>query len=249
MTGIEAGLQNLSSEFRTAFETLAERLTDIASQQQEGLYDKNAEAMRALQSRVADVAKLIEANSLAHGVLVTSVKERAHESRVAIDYMREASERLGGTLTSILALTERADTSLKDLRDASVTLVQGSDGVLLTTRALEASVSSIRPGIETLVRSLGEAGTAIARMADESRAAWEASTERVMEKLRETPRSVSATPSVDSGSGEILTVLRRIASSTQNSAPARQSVIAAAIPSLIGTLVGGGIVYAILKFL
>lgn len=249
MAGIESGLQNLSSEFSTAFESLADRLTDIASRQEEGLYEKNTAAMDELQRRVADVAKLMEANAQAHGVLVTSVRERAHESKMAIEHMRAASDRLGGTLNAVLTLTNHADSSLKSLSDASTKLVEGSEGVVRTTDALRASVEGIRPALDGAANELKESGSAIRRVADENRSAWEATAEKIAVRLRE-PTPVPTVPGQGgTGNQEIVTLLRRIASVSEREPSSRPSLAAAALPSLLGTLVGGGVVYLALRFL
>jgi hypothetical protein len=256
MAGIEGGLHGLGLEFRTSFNSLADRLHDIAASQEEGLYEKTAGALEALQGRVADVAKLIEANALAHAGLVSSVKERGEESRAAIGQMTEANKRLSGALDAFIKVGERADRSFVDLRQASDTLMRSSDGVVKQVETLAQAVTNIRPGLDGLGKQVFDATERMKATGDESRTAWLSVSEEIARKLRESPRStvpgssvpISTRPSVD-GDHDTLALLQRIAEASESSHSGKQSLLAAAIPSLIGSLIGGGIVFALLRLL
>jgi hypothetical protein len=256
MAGIEGGLHGLGLEFRTSFNSLADRLHDIAASQEEGLYEKTAGALEALQGRVADVAKLIEANALAHAGLVTSVQERGEESRAAIGHMKEANQRLSSALDAFIKVGERADRSFVDLRQASDTLMRSSDGVVKQVETLAQAVTNIRPGLDGLGKNVLDATERMKSTGDESRTAWLSVSEEITRKLREPPRTAvqsssqpaSTRTSVDADL-DTLALLQRIAQATESGHSDKQNIFRAAIPSLIGSLIGGGLVFALLRFL
>ena len=250
MGGIESGLQGLGSEFRASFNALADRLHDLATRQEEGLYDKTAAALMVLQERVADAAKVIEANGLAHATLVSSLQERSQESRAAIEHMTIANDRLGSALDAFIKVGEGADKSFAELREASHLLTAGSQGVAEQVTSLTRAVEQVRPGMDSLGKEITEVSERIRRTGDESRAAWQAVSEEIARKLRD-PARVSSTP-VPVARGdtnhETLALLQRIANASET-AGQRPSFAAAMLPSLSGALIGGGIVYAALRFL
>ena len=154
MTGIEGGLRGLSNEFKTSFEVLSTTLADIADRQEEGLYERTSASLDALQMRVADLAKSVEATALVHSQITAAVQARAEESRAAIEQMRQTNARLGQSLDAFLRVGEWAERSFGDISKASQLLVQGSAGASAQMQELVTAVSALQPGIQQLERTL-----------------------------------------------------------------------------------------------
>src|SRR5688500_18765890 len=157
MTGIESGLRGLSNEFKTSFEVLSTTLADIADRQEEGLYERTSASLDALQLRVGDLAKSVEATALVHSQITTAVQARAEESRAAIGEMKQTNARVGQSLDAFLRVGELAERSFGDVSKASQLLAQGSQGATAQMEELVTAVSALQPGLEQLQRTLAVA--------------------------------------------------------------------------------------------
>jgi hypothetical protein len=272
MTGIESGLHGLSNEFKTSFEVLSTTLADIADRQEEGLYERTSASLDALQLRVADLAKSVEATALVHSQITAAVQGRAEESRSAIEQMRQTNARLGQSLDAFLRVGEWAERSFSDVSKASQLLVEGSQGVSAQMEGLTTAVVAVKPGLDQLQRTLSAAAEQSVR--DDSRSAealqalavtigsqlqqavghLHAATESARPTRLDTPAlmaPVQGTPtsSTVARTDESLTLLRRIAQSTEVASASRPSVAQMVGVSLIAGLLGGGIIAALLRVL
>jgi hypothetical protein len=163
MSGIESGLRGLSNEFKTSFEVLSTTLADIADRQEEGLYERTSASLDALQLRVGDLARSVEATALVHSQITTAVQARAEESRAAIGEMKQTNARVGQSLDAFLRVGELAERSFGDVSKASQLLVQGSQGTTAQMQELVTAVSALQPGLEQLQRTLAVASQHAAR--------------------------------------------------------------------------------------
>lgn len=272
MTGIEGGLRGLSNEFKTSFEVLSTTLADIADRQEEGLYERTSASLDALQLRVADLAKSVEATALVHSQITAAVQGRAEESRAAIEQMRQTNARLGQSLDAFLRVGEWAERSFSDVSKASQLLVEGSQGVSVQMQGLTTAVGAVKPGLEQLERTLS--AVAEQSMRDESRSTealqalaitigsqlqqavghLHAATESVRPTRVDTPALMAPVQGTPTGSNlartdESLTLLRRIAQSTELASASRPSVVQMVGVSLVAGLLGGGIIAALLRLL
>jgi hypothetical protein len=272
MTGIEGGLRGLSNEFKTSFEVLSTTLADIADRQEEGLYERTSVSLDALQLRVADLAKSVEATALVHSQITAAVQARAEESRAAIDQMRQTNARLGQSLDAFLRVGEWAERSFSDVSKASQLLVQGSQGVSEQMLGLTSAVGAVKPGLEQLERTLSAVAEQTVR--DESRSAealqalattigsqlqqavtqLHAATEGARITRVDTPAlmaPVQGTPVASNvvRSDESVALLRRIAQSTEAATATRPTVAQMVGVSLLAGLLGGGLVATLLQLL
>ena len=254
MAGIEGGLQALGSDFRSSFNSLADRLHDITARQEEGLYERTADALDTLQGRIADVAKLIESNALAHAGLVSSVQERAEESRQAIAQMKLANERLGIGLDAFVKVGEGAERSFEELQKASGLLAENSQAAGQQVEQITRGVEKIRPGLDAFASEISSATSELQKRSEESRAAWSALSEEVARKLRENTRPPGGTVAALAPAGfesnrEAIALLQRIARSAEARETIRPRLATLFAAPLLGTLVGGGIMYLLLRLL
>jgi hypothetical protein len=271
MTGIEGGLRGLSNEFKTSFEVLSTTLADIADRQEEGLYERTSASLDALQHRVADLAKSVEATALVHSQITAAVQGRAEEARAAIDQMRQTNARLGQSLDAFLRVGEWAERSFSDVSKASQLLVEGSQGVSVQMQGLTTAVTAVKPGLEQLERTL----TAVAEQTirDESRSTevlqalattisgqlqqavghLYAATESARPTRIDTPALMAPVQGTPTSSGvardESVALLRRIAQSTELATASRPSLIQMVGVSLVAGLLGGGLIAALLRLL
>lgn len=275
MTGIESGLRGLSSEFKTSFEVLSTTLADIADRQEEGLYERTSASLDALQHRVADLAKSVEATSLVHSQITAAVQGRAEESRHAIDQMKQTNARLGQSLDAFLQVGEWAERSFGDISKASQLLVQGSQGASAQMHELAAAVGALQPGLQQLERTLATTAQLAARDDARESVAIQRLGETISTQIqqmagaaradrnggganaRSDASSVAtlATPAVSGtitspprGDVETVALLRRIAQSAEIAGASRPTATQMVAISLVTGLLGGGIVAAVLRF-
>jgi hypothetical protein len=270
MTGIEGGLRGLSNEFRTSFEVLSTTLADIADRQEEGLYDRTSASLDALQLRVADLAKSVEATSLVHSQITAAVQTRADEARAAIEQMRQTNARIGQSLDAFLRVGEWAERSFSDVSEASTLLVEGSKGVSSQMQGLVDAVGAVRPGIEQLERTLATVAEQSVRDDSRSREALQslgtsigAQLEQAVGQMRvvadsarttmiDTPALTGrvqgvAAPGSIAHADETVALLRRIAKSSEVANTARPGPVEIVVVSLIAGLLGGGVVAALIR--
>ena len=272
MTGIEGGLRGLSNEFKTSFEVLSTTLADIADRQEEGLYERTSASLDALQHRVADLAKSVEATALVHSQITAAVQARAEESRAAIEQMRQTNARLGQSLDAFLRVGEWAERSFSDVSKASQLLVTGSQGVSEQMLGLTTAVSAVKPGLEQLERTLSAAAAHASRDDGRSTEAIEAfavsigtqlqqvvgqlhaATESTRPTRVDTPALIGPVQGSAVSQGmprtdESLALLRRIAQSTEVATAARPTLVQMIGVSVVAGLLGGGIIAAVLRLL
>ena len=275
MTGIEGGLRGLSNEFKTSFEVLSTTLADIADRQEEGLYERTSASLDALQLRVADLAKSVEATALVHSQITAAVQARAEESRAAIEQMRQTNARLGQSLDAFLRVGEWAERSFGDISKASQLLVQGSAGASAQMQELVTAVAALQPGIQQLERTLAVTAQRATREDEREAVAIERLGESISAQIQQAvtaarPAAEGARPALARGEGaagpgaqplsgavtgpargdaETVALLRRIAQSAEVAGASRPTVVQMVGVSLVTGLLGGGIVAAIIRFL
>src|SRR5688572_3815624 len=276
MTGIEGGLRGLSNEFKTSFEVLSTTLADIADRQEEGLYERTSASLDALQLRVADLAKSVEATALVHSQITAAVQARAEESRAAIEQMRQTNARLGQSLDAFLRVGEWAERSFSDVSKASQLLVAGSQGVSEQMLGLTTAVSAVKPGLEQLERTLSAAAAYASRDDGRSTVAIQRLGETISTQIQQVAGAARgsgdrngsgatridgaavatlATPAVSGtitgparGDAETVALLRRIAQSAEVAGASRPTATQMVTISLVTGLLGGGVVAAVLRF-
>ncbi len=276
MTGIESGLRGLSNEFKTSFEVLSTTLADIADRQEDGLYERTSASLDALQMRVGDLAKSVEATALVHSQITAAVQGRAEESRAAIDQMKQTNARLGQSLDAFLRVGEWAERSFGDISKASLLLVQGSEGATGQMQELVTAVTALQPGLQQLERTLAVTAQQAARADGRESTAIERLGETISAQIQQvagTSRSASertaagstrldvaaagsAAPAMSGsitsptrGDAEAVALLRRIAQSAELAGASRPTALQMVGISLITGLLGGGIVATVLRFL
>ena len=271
MTGIEGGLRGLSNEFRTSFEVLSTTLADIADRQEEGLYDRTAGSLDALQLRVADLARSVEATSLVHSQITAAVQARADESRAAIEQMRQTNARIGQSLDAFLRVGELAERSFGDVSAASLLLVDGSRSASAQMQGLVEAVVAVKPGLEQLERTVVNVAERNKTDDSRSREALDALASVIASQLQQAVKEMSVvaesakatrldtsamTAPVQGGApasvartDETLSLLRLIAQSSEVANASRPGLVQVISVSLIAGLLGGGVVAALIRLL
>jgi hypothetical protein len=261
MTGIEGGLRGLSNEFKTSFEILSTTLTEIADRQEEGLHDRTSASLDALQLRVADLAKSVEATALVHSQITAAVQDRAEESRAAIGQMKLSNDRLSQALDAFLRVGELADRSFGDISTASKMLAAGSQGVQAQMQGLTEAVGEVRPGLEGLQKAVAATVDQIRQEDTRSLEAWRQLSGEISAHMREamvhlrapaeTARLVRepvqgqpVTSPVLGGSPdrETLALLRKIAQSTETLSSTRHALVQTVAVAGAAGVLGGAVV-------
>jgi hypothetical protein len=263
MTGIEGGLRGLSNEFKTSFEVLSTTLTEIADRQEEGLHDRTSASLDALQLRVADLAKSVEATALVHSQITAAVQDRAEESRAAIGHMRQSNERLSQALDAFLRVGELADRSFGDISTASKMLVAGSQGVQAQMQGLAAAVADVRPGLEGLQKAVAASVDQLRVEDARSQEAWRQLSGEIAGHLREAvgqlraagesqrmlrdPGREAAPVVVGTPDREMVGLLRKIAQSTESMSAKGQGFTHTIVVAGAAGIIGGGIILMFLR--
>jgi len=155
--GIETGLEALGGDFRAAFEALDDRLHQLLSHQEAGLYDRTSKALEELQARVSNLAQVVEANTLAYQGLVDRIGDRADESAAAIAQMRSANEKLGEAMSSVVGLGSAAESLARQADERAKSVQEQGDRV---EAELSGQVDRIAAELGGLNVSIQEAATA-----------------------------------------------------------------------------------------
>lgn len=266
MMGIEDGLQGLGTEFRASFNRLADRLHDIAGRQEEGLYDKTADSLNALQHRVNELAAVIEGNARTYAGLAEAVRTRTNDSTTALQHMQQTNEQLGNALGGILTVAQRSDDAFRTLHAAVNELAQGSTGMGAQLSEMIRIVDEVRPAMASLERAMASADERLRASEKHSREEWERMTTKLLDRMNEgveraktaeeraqrasevEGRRGAVTVSTERSSDpETTRLLREIATSVRQ--PSGISPVAATLLPLLGAAVGGGGVYLLIRYL
>lgn len=161
LVGIETGLDSLGITFRDSFNTLVDRLKDIVSRQEEGLYQKTAESLARLNQRVADLAVAVEGNAKTYAGLAEGVRARSTEATSALTQMSTTNERLAQAMDGILTAGELAKSSVSDLHRAVLELQKGVASLQNGSDTVKAEATAIRELVSTLPDALRSIGSAL----------------------------------------------------------------------------------------
>jgi uncharacterized protein YoxC len=222
MVGIEGQLNLLGREFRTAFDSLANKMQDIAIGQEEALYSKTSESLETLQQRVNELADTVEANARTYAGLAEAVKTRSQEASRAFDAMAESNKQMGMALESIVATGQRSKVSMERLSDAVDELTKNSAQVAVEVQGVTLATRSIAPAMVQLEKTLGHADQRLAASEQAAQEGWKNVAEQVAKRLdRAVPQrvervEVSAAPPVAGRSGfddDAVRLLQSIATS------------------------------------
>jgi hypothetical protein len=172
---------------------------------------------------------------------------------------------------------EWAERSFSDVSKASQLLVQGSQGVSVQMEGLTSAVTAVKPGLEQLERTLSAAadqkireetrsaevleslavtiGAQLQQAVMNLHAATESARPTRLEMTTTMPTAMTApvqgapAASVLPRSDESVALLRRIAQSTEVATASRPTLVQMVGVSLVGGLLGGGIIAALLRML
>lgn len=254
MLGIEDQLQQLGREFRTAFDSLANRLHDIATGQEEALHRHTADSLDVLQQRVNDLADSVEANARTYAGLAEAVKSRSQEAGKAFDAMAESNKQLGVALESIVKTGERSRVSVEELSAAVGHLTASSDQVTVEVQRIAIATESFAPGMQQLEATLVAAEDRFAQAERAAQDGWRTVGADIAKRLDVIVRPQhpderrELSPSTESDATiaadrDVVRLLESIAARVARSPEAQQpSMWRTAVGPLLGVLIGSAIV-------
>jgi hypothetical protein len=263
MSGIESGLQGMGSAFRTAFDSLSDRLTDLTAQHESALHDRTHAALEGLRVQVSQLAQATDGNARVYAGLAESVSTRAHESRMAMELMSSTSGQLRSAMDSFVRIGDQATASFAQMEQASVTIARQSE---LATSHISASSTAVAAAVEQLQPALNQMGAAVERVAKiatesdrhvtgtlselggriEKLSQTLATVEQAQSRHREADRSMAERGSEAAGNADVLSVLRRIASSVEQPT-SRVPLTAMILGPALGLIGGAALTYFILR--
>lgn len=247
--GIEGGLQALGTRFEAAFVSLDERLSDLVQQQREGLYDRTGQALEELYHRVSRLAEAVDANARVYAGLVDLVGERTAESRAAVQQMQEASGMLTRALDGIIRLGDASQRSADTAESATRLLADATQQVWQQTEALARAMEGARPAFEEVKETIGAMSERLATVDERASRSWTEAGQEIARTLAGMTAGGSAPVAPVAGAPEVAALLRRIAAGVEaQQARPLSPVLLAALP-LLGALLGGGLVYTLLRLL
>jgi len=264
MLGIEDQLQQLGREFRSAFDSLANRLHDITTGQEEALYTKTADSLDALQQRVNELADSVEANARTYAGLAEAVKLRSHEAGKAFDAMAESNKQLATALESIVKTGERSRTSVDELGVAVGHLSKMTGAVNLDVQKIAIATETVAPAMRQLETTLSSVQARFTEAERVSQEGWKIVSAEIATRLDvilngrvdgaqpgkppapvAPPRPVSADSEHD-----IVRLLESIAARVGRPTEAPQPALwRTALGPLLGILIGSGLVAAATRLL
>lgn len=260
LLGIQSGLDLLSEEFRRGLETLEQHLIEVASTHEAELFDRNSRAMEELQNRVADLTDSVSANAKIYAGLVDAVGERSAESREAIEQLRKANGLLSTSLGRLGEAGETTGATAKEIArliSELSGLVQPVQGQIAQLSDSVASVgTAMSPILETARASIQEAVALHAGAEDRHERLLRDIRSELSEGLMRLAEATRTASPQEHDPRRMTVLLERIAVATEHStsdnsiADHRTStsykVLLALLPTL-GVIVGGGIVYILLR--
>jgi hypothetical protein len=162
LLGIEAGLNDLGDQFQASLNGLGDRLGDIANRQETNLYDKTGATLEALQLRVGELTKSVEANAHAYAGLVASIRDRTEETRAAIGHMENANVQLARGIEGLLGAGQRAQETFTQARQSFDTMESAATRLADDSGTAKAAVADLN----TLVGSLKNSADTMAAGVD-----------------------------------------------------------------------------------
>jgi hypothetical protein len=263
MSGIESGLQGMGSAFRTAFDSLSDRLTDLTAQHENALHDRTHAALEGLRVQVSQLAQATDGNARVYAGLAESVSTRSSESRTAMELMSSTNVQLRSAMDAFVRIGDQAKTSFAQMEQASVTIATQSE---LATAHIGASSTAVATAVKQLQPALEQMGSAVERVAKiatesdrhvtqtlselggriERLSQSLATVEQAQSRHREAERSMSGRGAEAAGNADVLSVLKRIASSVDQRAPRVPLTVIILGPAL-GLIGGAALSYFILR--
>jgi hypothetical protein len=227
LLGIQAGLESLGSEFNKSISTLDDRIVQALTQQERGMYERTATRMQEVERRVGELADAVRGNALQYTALIDQVGGRTQESRVALQQMQQANERLTQALEGLLSLGEASRSASAEVTSNVRTLVRGTKAVQEQIAVLGDGIRVAQPVIDQLDTSLRTSVAALQGLESRALENWQRVGDQLVAQLgqglKDVARSRETHPSMmervvpgDGGGGmdrEALGVLRRIAAS------------------------------------
>ena len=263
MSGIDSGLQGLDRAFRTSFDTLSDRLTDLAAQNESVLHNRTHGALEALRVQVSQLAQATDANARVYAGLAESVSSRTTESRKAIELMTVSNDQLRAAMESFVRIADQATTSAQRMEQASDTVAEQSRHATVQIGASSAAVATAVTQLQPALDQMGTAVEKVARIATESdkrvadtladmgdkvaRLAQSlAAAEQAQTRQRDSERAIAGRGAAEPGGADVVSLLRRIASSVERRTSWVSATAVAAGP-LLGVLGGAALAYFVLK--
>lgn len=260
MLGIEDQLQQLGREFRGAFDTLGNRLQEIAVDHEEGLYSKTSESLELLQQRVNELADTVESNARTYAGLAEAVKTRSQEASRALDAMAESNKQLGTALESIVKTGERSRESLNTLNTVVDGLTKNSDHVVVEVQRVAIATEAIAPAMKQLEATLGTADKRLSESEKMAQEGWKNTADEIARRLesigksnRESDRAAGVAVASRSGSladDQVVSLLQSIASGVENLRnPEPKSLWRAIGPTVVGFALGSALFAGLARLL
>jgi hypothetical protein len=247
LLGIESGLEGLGSRFDAAFAALEGRLSDLLEHRESGIHDRTRHALDAVQTRLATMTEVLDANTRLYSGMIEQVGARAAESREAIGELQIASAKLGTALASIVQLGDASARSADAVEGSSKQLAESTALVAQQVDALAAAVRAGQPFLEKMQRDMDVTASKLVETDRASRESWAEAAELLRVRINEQRRDMPTVPASAPRSGEDGQALRHIAEALVRAEAARpRPMTLFAIPTL-GIPAGLGISYLIWK--
>jgi hypothetical protein len=263
MSGIDSGLQGLDRAFRTSFDTLSDRLTDLTAQHENALHNRTHAALEGLRVQVSQLAQVTDANARVYAGLAESVAARSRESREAIELMTASGDQLRRAMESFVRVADSASESAEHMERASIRVAEESERATQqighSSGAVAASVAQIQPALEQMAGAVEKAariaadsdrsvadtlaglGQRVATLAESMTAL-----EQAQARQREAERAMTGRGEDHSGNADVLSALRRIANSVERPA-SRIPILAMAIGPALGLVGGAALLYYLIR--
>jgi ABC-type transporter Mla subunit MlaD len=263
MSSIDGGLQGLDRAFRSSFDTLSDRLTDLTAQHESALHSRTHAALEALRVQVSQLAQVTDANARVYAGLAESVAARSRESREAIELMTASGDQLRRAMESFVRVADSASQSAEHMERASAQVAEQSERATAQIGASSAAVATSVAQIQPALEQMSGAVERVARIASDSdknvaqmlaglgqrvTALAESMTvlEQAQARQRGAERAVAGQGEDRSANADVLTALRRIATSVERPAY-RVPVIAMTVGPILGLLGGAALVYFMIR--
>lgn len=225
LLGIEASLETLGSDFKSAISTLDDRIVQALTQQEKGMYERTSTRLQEVEKYVGELADAVRGNALQYTALIDQVGARASESRGALGEMQRANERLTQALEGLLALGTASKEASDEVRTNVRVLVEGTAAVQERIDALTSGITVAQPAIDQLDGALRAAVGSLEGMERRAQESWGRVGDQLVQRLGEGLRALApAAPApmpvvhdrpgvVEGGAAnpETVSLLRRIA--------------------------------------
>ena len=252
-TGIEAGLNALGTEFRDAFDTFSERLSDLVKEQDARVKERTAGELLELRRRMEQIAQTVGENAGVYRGLVDRVEARAAESRSTMERLEQVHGTVERALKGLVRLGDASSAASERLEQSLASMGAATGQIVERMEQVAGAVKEYRPALDDLDGSLRIATERIASIDERAASAWARAADETQRKLAAMiPPPVAPAPyAVPAGGGggglgpDAVALLRRIAAAAETSRPP-SPLLLATLP-LLGLLGALAIVFAIAR--